>query len=235
MKLAIMQPYFFPYIGYFQLIQHVDKFIIYDDVNYIKKGWINRNRILINGAPGLISIPLKKASQNKLIKDTELSDDHSWKNKFEKTLESAYRKAPFFSIIFPEVQEIINRDYDSIAELNLATIRFVCQYLDIGTELVASSTRYGNAHMKAQHRILDICLQEGAGTYINPVGGMEIYDNDLFECHRIQLFFLKSIPTPYRQFGPEFQPYLSMLDCLMFLDKIKLKGKLEDFQLVSNK
>ncbi|MCB0532498.1 MAG: WbqC family protein [Lewinellaceae bacterium] len=235
MKLAIMQPYFFPYIGYFQLIQCVDKFVVYDDVNYIKKGWINRNRVLVNGAPALITIPVKNASQNRLINETELASDRGWIPRFLKTLEQAYKKAPLFPAIFPNIEAILLADYANIAELNWATIRFVCNYLDLQTELVPNSGDYANKHLKAQHRILDICLQEQASTYINPIGGMEIYDHTLFEQHQIALYFLKATPTPYNQFGNEFQANLSMLDALMFLDKAALTAKLKEFQLISNK
>ena len=235
MKLAIMQPYFFPYIGYFQLIQCVDKFVVYDDVNYIKKGWINRNRILVNGVPTLITIPVKNASQNRLINETALASDRGWIPKFLKTLEQAYKKAPFFPAVFPNIEAILQADYANIAELNVATIRFVCSYLGLQTTLVSNSGGYANKHLKGQHRILDICLHESATTYINPIGGMELYDHALFEQHQVTLYFIKPAPTPYSQFGNEFQANLSMLDCLMFLDKTELTAKLNDFQLISNK
>lgn len=234
MNLAIMQPYFFPYIGYFQLIRCVDKFVVYDDVNYIKKGWINRNRILVNGAPTLITIPVKNASQNRMINETELTSDRGWIPKFLKTLEQAYKKAPFFPTVFPNIEAILQAEYANIAELNVATIRFVCRYLGLETTLVPASGGYANKHLKAQHRILDICLQESATTYVNPIGGMELYDHGLFEQHQLALYFIKPAPTPYRQFGNEFHANLSMLDCLMFLEKTELAAKLEEFQLISN-
>lgn len=234
MKVAVMQPYFFPYIGYFQLIRCVDKFVVFDDVNFIKKGWINRNRILVNGAPFLFSIPLKQISQNKWIRDTEVSDDPSWMPKFLKTLESAYKKAPNFNHIYPAVERLLQEDHPSIAGLNVAAIRFVCDYLDIDTALIPSSTIYANNHLKGQERVLDICRQEGAETYINPAGGSELYDHAFFEENGVQLFFIRSEASPYKQFGHDFFPYLSMLDCLMFADKAAIKQKLSEFQLVTS-
>lgn len=233
MKIAIMQPYFFPYIGYFQLIRCVDKFVVFDDVNFIKKGWINRNRILLNGAPFLFSIPLKQMSQNKWIRDTELSDDPGWLPKFLKTLETAYKKAPYFGEIYPAVERLLQEEHASVAGLNVAAIRFVCDYLGIETELAPTSTVYANSHLKGQHRILDICRQEGADTYINPSGGTELYEHALFEAHGVKLFFLQASASPYRQFGHDFFPYLSMLDGLMFADKADLRQKLTEFQLVT--
>lgn len=88
-----MQPYLFPYLGYFQLIQAVDKFILLDDVNFIKRGWVNRNRILVNGKDHLFSLPLQRASQFKKINDLKLADYPGWRNRFFKTLTHAYRQA----------------------------------------------------------------------------------------------------------------------------------------------
>ena len=234
MKVAVMQPYFFPYIGYFQLIHCVDKFVVFDDVNFIKKGWINRNRILVNGAPFMFSIPLKQMSQNKWIRDTELSDDLTWTSKFLKTLESAYKKAPQFNQIFPAVERLLQEEHPSIASLNTASLRFVCDYLGLDTTLVPSSAAYANSDLKGQYRILDICRKEGADTYINPIGGTELYDQARFEENGIQLYFLQSDASPYRQFGHDFFPYLSMLDCLMFADKAEIKQKLSEFQLITS-
>jgi hypothetical protein len=232
MRLAIMQPYFFPYIGYFQLLHAVDRFVIYDDVNFIKKGWINRNRILVNGEPTLFSIPLQKISQNKHIRDTELSDDPKWRDKLLRMFELAYKKAPGFPAVFPRLEALIQAEYPSVAALNLASIRFVKDYLEINTDLVASSTKYDNAHLKGQERILDICLQESARTYINPTGGMELYDPSLFEGRNIELFFIQPAPTPYRQSGPVFHANLSMIDALMFLEIPDLKTRLTECRFV---
>ena len=182
----------------------------------------------------MISITLKNASQNKLIRETALADDTSWKEKLIKTLEQSYKKAPQFHTVFPHILKIIQADYSSIAALNLASILFVRDYLELNTTIVPTSTGYENTEIKAQHRILDICLREGAHTYVNPEGGMALYDRTLFEQHQVQLFFLKSRSREYRQFGADFQANLSMIDCLMFLDKINLREQLEDYHLVSN-
>lgn len=107
MKLAIMQPYFLPYIGYFQLINAVDTFVLLDDVNYINKGWINRNQLLLNGKAHLFTLPLQKASQNKLINQLELSNETKWKDKLLKTIETAYKKAPQFHLVFPLISQIL--------------------------------------------------------------------------------------------------------------------------------
>ena len=182
-----MQPYIFPYIGYFQLINAVDKFVIYDDVNFINKGWINRNRTLNNGNESLFSIPLKEASQNKLINEIEVNWDSAWKSKFLKTLEQCYKKAPFYQETLLIIQQTLNIDNEPISKIIEHNLRLICGYLDITTEIVSSSAIYQNTNLKAQERILDICLQENATQYINPIGGLELYDKDFFEVKNIKM------------------------------------------------
>lgn len=231
MKVAIMQPYFFPYIGYFQLIDAVDKFIVYDDVNYINRGWINRNNILINGRAGLISIPLQGASQNKRIKDIALVAEEKWKNTLLKTIEQNYKKAPFFSVVFNMICQVLNYNSSSISELNYKGIIMICKYLGITTEFVKTSEKYQNSELKGQYRILDICKKEGATHYYNPIGGTELYDRELFRKNALSLSFLKSNLEPYEQFQHEFIPALSILDVLMFRDTAAFKKMLLNYNL----
>jgi len=219
MKIAIMQPYLFPYIGYFQLISAVDKFVILDDVNFINKGWINRNRILVNGKVHLFTVPLKEASQNRLIKDVEVSNDGIWGKKVLKTIEMNYKKAPYYDSISPIISKIILSASKSISELIRQSIVEVNQYLNIGTIIQDTSTVYDNRHLRAEDRIIDICRKEGADQYINPSGGTELYSKERFKSAGIDLKFLKSNPVSYRQFENEFVPWLSIIDILMFNSK----------------
>ena len=227
-----MQPYIFPYIGYFQLINAVDKFVIYDDVNFINKGWINRNRTLNNGKDSLFTIPLKEASQNKLINEIDINWDIAWKSKFLKTLEQCYKKTPFYSEILPIIEQTLSIDNEPVSKVIEHNLRLICNYLDIKTEIISSSTIYKNTHLKAQERILDVCLQEKASQYINPIGGLELYDKDFFEIKGIQLNFIKSNPIEYPQFKNEFVPWLSMIDVLMFNSKEKIKEFLDNYELI---
>ena len=232
MKLAIMQPYIFPYIGYFQLIKVVDEFVLYDDVNFINRGWINRNRILVNGKDSMFTIPLKDASQNKLINEIDVNWDDNWKGKFLKTIEQAYKKAPFYENVLPIIEktiEIKEVQFSKIIENNL---RLICEYLEIKTEIISSSTIYQNTDKKAQERILDICLQEKANHYINPIGGLELYDKEVFAKENMQMNFIKSLPVEYKQFKNEFVPWLSMIDVLMFNSKEEINKFLDKFELV---
>jgi hypothetical protein len=236
MKVAIMQPYLYPYIGYFQLINSVDKFVIYDDVNYIKQGWINRNSILVQNKPLLFTLPLQNPSSFLKINETFVNDKvyTIWVNKFLKTIEQSYKKAPYFAIVY----EIINQLFDfcdskkSISELNYCILCSICEYLGITTELVKSSSIYENSHLKAQERLIDICLLENISTYINPIGGIALYDKTSFKSNGINLFFLKSNPIVYDQSYNEFIPWLSIIDVLMFNSIGEINSMLNNYELL---
>lgn len=232
MTIAIMQPYFLPYIGYLQLIKAVDKFILYDDVAFINRGWINRNRLLMNGKDHLFTIPLKDASQNKRIRDVELGDDPKWRSKLLKTIEQAYRKAPFYTTVYPLLEKVVNLEARTIAELIAGGLPLLTDYLGIKTELVPSSTVYENEDLKAQERILDICRREKASRYINPIGGQELYDRQRFADAGIELFFIQSKRLEYPQFKNEFVPWLSIADILMFNDVPVVHQLLDAYELV---
>jgi hypothetical protein len=232
MKIAIMQPYFFPYIGYFQLIASVDKFVLFDDVNYINKGWINRNNILVEGKPVLITLPLNKASQNKKIHEIETTADRKVVEKLLKTIFMNYRKAPYFDSVFLIIQQIFETTQSSIAEFNLIQLKSICSYLEIPTQIVYSSRLYSNTHLKGEERIIDICLQELAEVYINPIGGIDLYHRDMFEKNGIQLSFIKPLSTEYNQFQHQFVPWLSIIDVLMFNSVTQSKEILKQYQLV---
>ena len=227
-----MQPYIFPYIGYFQLIKAVDKFVIYDDVNFINRGWINRNRILVNGKDSLFTIPLKEASQNKLINEIEVNWDDAWKAKWFKTLEQSYKKAPFFQQIKPIVEQTLELEKTIFSEIIVENLKLINAYLGITTEIIPSSSIYQNTDLKAQTRILDICLQEKANHYINPIGGIELYQKEIFEEKGMQLNFIKSKPVQYPQLKNDFVPWLSILDVLMFNSVEQIQTFLNSYELV---
>ena len=232
MTIAIMQPYIFPYIGYFQLINAVDKFIIYDDVNFINKGWINRNNILVGGNAHLFTIPLKDASQNKLINEVELSPNDPWQKKFLKTVQQSYQKAPYYQKVFVLIEEIVNLEVKTINELAYFAMTKVSAAMGIDTEILPSSSIYNNKNLKGPDRILDICNKENATHYINPIGGMELYDKSQFEKEGIKLNFIKSIASPYPQFKNAFVPWLSVIDVLMFNSPEQISKQLEAYELI---
>jgi hypothetical protein len=233
MKLAIMQPYIFPYIGYFQLVYSVDKFVFYDDVQFIKKGWINRNRILLQGKEYLLTIPLKEASQNKLICEIEVSWGNKELFKVLQSIEHAYKKAPFFNDIIPLVKEVFTSGKKSIAALSSYSVEVVASYLNISKEFKASSDQlYNNTGYERAERLIDICKQENADEYINAIGGQTLYNKDYFLQKGIHLNFLQPTFTPYNQFSEAFVPGLSIVDVLMFNEKAKVKELLSTFELI---
>jgi len=231
MKLAIMQPYFFPYIGYWQLIHAVDRFVIYDDVNFMKQGWINRNRILINGEPSYITIPLDGASPNKRICDIPMQTSPLWRKKMLKSIEFNYRKSPFFDEIFVEIDKLISNPASNLAEYLAKCLESLATFLGIGTEFVQSSRDYRNSRLRGQDRVLDICNREGATSYVNLPGGQALYDAASFANANIDLRFLSGRISPYPQRVADFVPNLSIIDVLMEIGVSGVCERLGEFDL----
>ena len=229
MRLAIMQPYFFPYIGYFQLINAVDKFIFYDDVNFIKNGWINRNRILLNGKSHYLTVQLKAASSYKLINEVEFSEN---RRKLLKTLEQAYRKAPFFNSIMPVLFDCLTIKTNKISDLAQYSVTQTCAYLDIEREFELSSELYsGIKDLEKGERLQQICIINKADNYYNPSGGQTIYSKQDFSAKKINLFFVEPQKFEYKQYNNVFIPWLSIIDVLMFVDKEAIKKALNNYIL----
>lgn len=233
MKVGIMQPYLFPYIGYWQLIYAVDRFVILDDVNYIKRGYINRNSILLNGKPYKFTIPIKQASQNRLIMDTKLYFEEKEKKKFLITISNAYKKAPFYQKVMPLIENIILNSQDDLTDYIQNNLEVVMKYLEIETELYRSSLIKKDNTLHAQDRIIEICKKLQGDTYINPSGGRKLYDDNTFKRENLTLYFLdtdrKSII--YNQGKNEFCENLSIIDVLMFNDVKSIKQFLKQYSL----
>jgi hypothetical protein len=232
MKIAIMQPYFLPYIGYFQLINAVDIFVIYDDVNYIKKGWINRNTVLVNGKGFLFNIPLQEVSQNKTINQISIEDNSIWKKNLLKTITLSYKKAPFFNDVFPIIINIIEHDEKNLAKFITHSLREICTFLSISTTFLNSTEIGKNNDLKAQNKIIEICKKQEADTYINAIGGIALYDKDDFIKNGISLNFIKPNEIIYSQFKNEFIPWLSIIDVLMFNSSEQIKNFLVQYDLI---
>ena len=233
MKIAIMQPYFFPYLGYFQLIHAVDKFIIYDDINFIKQGWINRNYILANGIKHLVSVPVKQISSNNQINKTFVSPfPIQWDLKLINLIFHAYKKAPFFEDVFPLVKSIvINKEEMNIGTLATKSIVVVMKYLELNTILIESSSIYQNDNLKKEERVIDICLKEKATQYINAIGGLDLYDRENFSAKGLALNFIKPSKVMYNQFQTEFISNLSIIDVMMFNSVDQIEKMLNNYEL----
>jgi hypothetical protein len=232
MKLAIMQPYFFPYIGYFQLIHAVDSFIVYDNIKYTKKGWINRNRMLRGGKDVTFTLPLKAAPDSLDICERSLSADFD-RNKLLNQMHGAYRRAPFFSDAFPVLEQAIRFPNDNLFSFVFNSITGICDYLGIKTEFTISSEMAIDHNLKGQAKVLALCEKASADVYVNAIGGIELYSRDAFAEHDIELKFVKSKPVEYVQFGAEFVPWLSIADVIMFnsADEIQ-ENMLGEYELV---
>lgn len=228
-----MQPYFMPYIGYFQLINAVDKFVFYDNVNFIKRGWINRNRLLVHGKESLFTIPVSKVSQNKLINEIEIFNESNNKRQILKTLKHNYKKAPYFNEVFTLFEEILNFNESNLFNYIFYSIKKVCDFLEINTELLLSSNINIDHSLKANIKIIEICNELKAHKYINPEGGTELYIKEDFLEQGIELLFLKPKLSPYTQSNKHnFVPGLSIIDVMMFNSKAELKEMLNDYTFI---
>lgn len=233
MKLGIMQPYFFPYLGYWQLINAVDKYVVYDDVAFIKGGWISRNNILLEGHKYMITLPLDNPSSFRNINQIDITSREVQRAKVIRTLEAAYRKAPYYETIMPMINNLI-MESKSISELNYNSIIQIDDYLGIETEIILSSDLKKNNELKGQEKVLHICKLLGADMYLNAVGGKELYSSDAFFDKGIELRFLKMSEVNYKQYNDEFVPGLSIIDVLMFNSVDKVIELLNQYTLEKN-
>lgn len=234
MKLGIMQPYFFPYLGYWQLMNAVDQYVVYDDVNYIKGGRINRNAILMQGKSHNINLILRGASPNKLIREVEVDTQDVLQTKLLRTLEQAYSKAPCFSDVMPVLTDVIRQKEANLAQYLYYSIQAVSQYLGIRTKLLLSSEIDKDTELKAYAKVIDICKVTGADQYYNAIGGVELYEphRSQFNDAGVELRFLKMNEISYPQFKNEFVPNLSIIDVMMFNPPKEIRCLLGEYTLV---
>ena len=234
MKIGVMQPYFFPYLGYWQLMNAVDRYVIYDDVNYINRGRINRNAILVNGASQNINLILLGASQNKLINEISVDSNPKNKEKLMKTLQAAYAKAPYYTQVMPMLKEIIQQEEENLAKYLKKSFEIIGAYLGITTELILSSDLKKDCSLKKYNKIIAICKELGGDEYYNSVSGIPLYEphRSRFEENGIQLRFPKMRDIQYPQFKNEFVPYLSIIDIMMFNSQEECKALLQEYDFV---
>lgn len=210
-----MQPYFFPYIGYFQLIAAVDSFVLYDNIKYTKKGWINRNRMLRNGKDAMFSLPLKSAADHLDVCERELAADFN-RDKFLNQFRGAYRSAPHYERTFSLVEQIVRHEDTNLFGFLHHSIAKTCEHLGVTTPINISSEIAIDHELTNQDKVLALCAAVGAETYVNPIGGLELYSKETFRDKGIDLKFIRSRPFEYTQFGGSFVPWLSIIDVMMF-------------------
>jgi hypothetical protein len=215
MRLAIMQPYFLPYIGYWQLIAAVDVFVVYDNIKYTKKGWINRNRFLVNGKEALFSLPLRKDSDFLDVNQRYLADSFDREDLIRRFRE-AYRKAPEFHAFMPFLENLIRFASNNLFDYILNSIYRICEFLGLKTKVIISSHIDCDHSLKSSDRVQAICKALCADTYINPIGGTELYSKEYFAQQQLSLQFLQPNLSEYSQCGNAFFPWLSIVDVAMF-------------------
>lgn len=230
---AIMQPYFLPYIGYWQLIASVDEFVVYDNIEFTKKGWFNRNRILDGDHDRLFTIPIKKDSDYLDVAERFLADDAAKENaRTLRIIEATYKKAPYYAEVYPLIERCFSYDDKNLFAYIYHAIDQVKNYLEIETKITVSSSVPIDHNLKAEQKVIAICKAVETGTYINAIGGMELYDRAQFAGEGLELKFIKSNLLPYEQFGQPFVPGLSIIDVLMFNGKAGTQQLLKEYELV---
>lgn len=234
MKIGIMQPYFFPYLGYWQIMNAVDKYIVYDNIQYTKKGWFNRNRFLQNGHDELFSINLEKASDFLDVRDRNISPVFDRKKLLEQ-FKNAYRKAPCFSTNFPLVEQIVMCSEMNLFKYLFNGIQIMHDVLDMKSELIISSTVNIDHSKKSSEKVKDLVLAVGGDEYINPIGGMDLYSYEDFKKSGIELKFHKMSDIVYKQFDNPFVPSLSIVDALMFNSLPEIKQMLNAYTLIKER
>jgi len=234
MKLGIMQPYFFPYLGYWQLMNAVDRYVVYDDVNFIKGGRINRNVILLGGAAHPINLPLLGASPNKHINEVRVNPDPIARGKLLRTIEQSYARAPFFAEVMPLVAEAVEYSEEDLGKYLYHSFQVVGGYLGIETELILSSEMQKDCSLKGKDKVLHICALLGADEYYNSVSGIPLYEpyRAEFEAAGVELKFPKMRPVTYPQFKNEFVPNLSIIDVMMFNSREECRRLLGEYDLI---
>jgi len=233
MKLALMQPYFFPYVGYFQLIAAVDVFVVYDDVQFIKNGWINRNRILLNGAPAWITLPVERGSLHDNINQRHFVNYQQACTKILNQLDAAYRYAPNFNEAMSFVKSMLALEGSNLAETLKQQLELTARHFGITTQfLISSKLAKQDSELFGQDRVIEICRTAKADVYCNSIGGTQLYDPATFSKSGVALRFVKSHATQYKQFDQDFVPHLSVIDVLMFKSSQEIACMLRNFDLI---
>lgn len=235
MWVSIMQPYFFPYIGYFQLMAACDTFVVFDDVQYIRRGWVNRNRILVNGEPHWITMPVENADYYLPINQRNYLLDDRLALRLRRRIAGAYASAPQFDSVMPIIDEILSHHDGNVARFNTNLLMRIASYIGIHTPVRISSSIEKDRSLSGQELVIDLCRRLGASGYINPIGGLELYQASRFNEHGLELRFLNSTAAEYAQYQNSHVKSLSIIDVLMFNEPEIVKSMLSQYELIANK
>lgn len=233
MKVAIMQPYFFPYIGYFQLMAACDVFVLHDDVQYIKGGWVNRNRILLNGESRMITFPVQKGAHDLPINSRNYVEDRQARKAIINLVRQAYSRAPEYRRIFPALEDMLEFEDRNVANFNRNLIECIAGMIGMYCRIVVSSDMDKDDTLTGEQRVLDMCCRLGATDYLNPIGGTELYHSGTFQKHGIALHFLEALDECYEQGAATWVPFLSIIDVLMFNPLTEVRRLLTRYRLIN--
>lgn len=226
-----MQPYAFPYLGYFQLMRAVDRFVLLDDVTFIKQGWINRNWILGPHGPLRITVPVERASSNRRIRDLRIVEHSRWLDPLLRSVEQSYRRAPEFHRVWPIVEAALRHPDRRLAHWLQHSLEMLAKGLAIATPLVSAAETHPAGDARGVDRVLEICEREGARDYLNAEGGRSLYQDDVFAARGVKLHFLTHLSRPYPQRGGPFAERLSIIDVLMFSGPLELASLLQSCRI----
>ena len=230
-----MQPYFFPYLGYFAIMHYVDKWIVFDEAQYIYHGWINRNRILnYNKDWQYVTAPIQKHSRDIKIKDVVLANHIQWRDKLLAQLQQYRKRAPYFSSVIEVVREAVNVQEESLSALNTHVLRAICGYLGISVTIEVFSKRNWDIGevQEADEWALRISESLGAKQYVNPPNGKMFFDEAKWSKSEIELRFLKIRELEYSQKNAAFIPNLSVIDVMMFLEPAHIREAMERYDFI---
>lgn len=227
-----MQPYFFPYIGYFQLIAAADLFVLHDDVQWIKGGWINRNYILKDGRRHRLTFPVCRHSSLRPINEFSFVDESAVRNRLLRSISHSYRTAPYFNEVFPLLQRLLGAPGGRVVDFIRRSLLEILDYLKVPKDVHVASDLVFDKQLSGQDRVMAICRSVGARSYVNPIGGAQLYSASKFTAAGIHLCFLKPRIKPYPQQSSEFIPALSIIDALMFVDRSAVVDMMRDGEIV---
>lgn len=231
MNLVIMQPYLFPYLGYVQLMHVAETFVIYDDAQFMKGGWINRNRILGVGGPQFVTLNLSGASANKAINEVAIGSNLQ---KLRKTIEQTYAKAPYADQGLTYIDACFECSDQNLAGFVGNSLQLLAQRLGLTPQFMWSSELKRNRDLAAEDAVLEMCKLLSATHYINAEGGQDLYHAERFAAQNCRLSFLQHVPTDYPQIKNKgaFEPRLSVIDAIMNVGFEGVRNKLVDYRLL---
>ncbi len=216
MRIAILQPGYLPWLGFFDQELSVDLFVLYDDVQYDRRGWRNRNRVKTPDGSVWLTVPvIQKGKYEQIIRDVKIDNERPWRKKHLGTVEGFYKQAPYFNTLFPGFSELIDSDWEYLWELDLALIKWINEKIGIETEIKLASEL--NITGQKSERLLEICRKLGANEYYSGAAARHYLDLEIFRNAGIDVYFQEYVHPKYPQLHGDFLSHMSVLDLMMIV------------------